>query len=98
MVCYDYEHQKGGVGMKQCHCGHHKLARVIPALSWISAILFFWASFTEGFVFGFDTQYYFETAILLVVLGMGMKSCGCCCEGGSCGKMVCGSCGPDEKR
>jgi hypothetical protein len=84
--------------MKNCKCGHHGLDMVLSVLTWLAAIAFFWASWTTGVLLTQSADYYFMAAIVLAVLSAGMKKCGCCCGGMSCGKGMCGDCNMGEKK
>lgn len=74
-----------------CRCSHHIFVKILSALGFVSAVLFFYAAWAKTLIFGFDSTMYFEHVIVLSLMVYGTKYCGCC--GGRCG---CGRCGEDK--
>lgn len=61
-----------------CKCKHHGFVRLLHVLAGISAILFFWAGFAKGTIWGQDASFYAWSVVVLTLAGMGTKSCSCC--------------------
>ena len=61
-----------------CRCVHHVVAYLLVGLMWLAALAFFWAEMRLTLVLGYDSQYYFQAAILLALMAFGTKLCGCC--------------------
>ena len=67
-----------------CGCWCHKVAMVFHVLAGLAAALFFVAAFRATGLWGWGVGGYFESAIMLMILGFATKSCGCYCHHG-CG-------------
>lgn len=80
----------------RCRCWHHWVAYLLVALTWLSAVGFFWAEWSATLVMGFDSAYFFQAAILFALLAFGTKFCTCCCGGYGCGGDRCGVCMPEK--
>lgn len=84
-----------------CKCIHHTLVSVLMILTWVSAIGYFIASWFGGYLYVFDSQYFFEVVVILSLIVLSTKFCNCCQEmhhkdcadcmpsNGSNGKMMC---------
>ena len=80
----------------QCKCPHHLVARVFRVLSGLAALGFFVVVFRKATFLGWGADIYFMSAIMLVVMALATKSCGCCRRHGmGCG---CGVCMPGEMK
>lgn len=71
---------------KECRCPHHIVARVFRVLAGLAALGFFIAAFRTLGLFGWGAGGYFESAIMLVIMGEATKSCNCCHHGCGCVK------------
>ena len=60
-----------------CKCPHHIVAKILMVLAWIPAILFF-VSGPTGMVWNMDADQYLKVTLVLSLLLLGTKSCGCC--------------------
>ncbi len=83
---------------KYCGCFHHKILMILSGLVFFSGLAFFWTAFSEaytasreGLLFGFPAPFYFEAAVILALMGWGMKGCRCCYGGNKCGTSECGT-------
>lgn len=68
---------------------------IVGILGFVAAVLFFWTAWRYDVVWGFDSEYYFQAAIVLALVGFGARSCRCCCRdmgAGKCGEKECGHC------
>lgn len=87
-------------GGNKCRCGHHVCAKVLVALAWVAAILFWWADWTASSVAWMDAEHLFRDVVILSLLAFGTKFCGCCSrhgmgmmqKGGMSRACACGSC------
>ncbi len=70
-----------------CKCPHHWITKILGVLAWVAAVLFFWTSWKETLVWGFDAQTYFEHVVVLSLLIFGSVFCGCCHKGKMMGGM-----------
>ncbi|MBI2064066.1 MAG: hypothetical protein HYT65_03730 [Candidatus Yanofskybacteria bacterium] len=61
-----------------CKCFHHICAKVLVGLAWVAAVLFFWAGWKAGLVWGVSAEGYFRVIIVFVLLAFSTKFCGCC--------------------
>ena len=61
-----------------CKCPHHIVDKVLACLAWVSAILFFWASWGNRMFWGFNANYWAWVVVILVLLSKTTKACGCC--------------------
>lgn len=66
-----------------CGCPHHKVNKLLALLAWVAGILFFWTSWSESMVWGFNSAYYAWAVVVLVLLAKISMFCGCCGMGGS---------------
>ncbi|OGM99834.1 MAG: hypothetical protein A2650_00175 [Candidatus Yanofskybacteria bacterium RIFCSPHIGHO2_01_FULL_41_53] len=83
-----------------CKCFHHSLNKVIVVLVWLSALGFWWATAFKTTFLWIDGQHFFMDVVVLSLLLLTSKFCGCCgwnkgggnvcMHGGSC---KCGDCG-----
>ena len=69
-----------------CGCYHHWCVKAVAFLAWVAGVLFFWTSWNESMVLGFNSAYYAWSVVVLVLLAKVSMFCGCCRMGG---KMVC---------
>ncbi len=60
-----------------CKCFHHIIAKILMALAWAAAVLFF-VSGPSGIVWNMDADQYFQLVILFSLLLFGTVFCGCC--------------------
>ncbi len=70
-----------------CKCPHHFVTKILYALSWVSAVGFWWAEFSGGTAWGMTEEYFFRSVVVMMFLAFGSKFCGCC---GGHGKMMMG--------
>lgn len=81
-----------------CKCFHHICAKILVALAWVAAVLFFWAGWKAGVVWNVSAEGYFRVVVVLVLLAFSTKFCGCCAKhwmtakGGNHGGMPCPAC------
>ena len=61
-----------------CRCGHHWAEKIMMALVWVAGVLFFWTSLKGVLIWGFESLYYAWVVVILSLMGLSMKSCGCC--------------------
>ena len=87
-----------------CGCFHHWVTKILVVLAWLSAIGFWWATKSGGFIWGMDADHLFKDVVILSLLAYGTKFCGCCgkskmmsgADGAMCkhaGGCTCGDCG-----
>jgi len=58
-------------------CGHHIGAKVLYALAWISAIVFWWASWKGTMPWMMDSTAWFQLTVVFSLLAFGTKFCWC---------------------
>lgn len=80
-----------------CKCSHHRIAMLVGLFTWVSAILFFLAVYSETAVWGLISDEYFQFTIVFALLGFGLNSgmCRCCgqaMKGGMDCACRCGDC------
>lgn len=63
---------------QNCKCPHHWVNLVLMILVWVSGILFFWTSLRQVAVWGFESLYYAWAAVVLTLMNLASKHCGCC--------------------
>lgn len=80
-----------------CKCFHHGVVKVMMALAGLSALGFWWASAFDQTLLWMDTDHFFKDTVVLSLLVMLTRYCGCCGGGaGMCGhddSCKCGDCG-----
>ena len=86
--------------MVNCNCFHHSLNKVIVVLVWLSALGFWWATAFKTTFLWMDSQHFFMDVVILSLLLITSKFCGCCKHGIGEGNMCnhdkgcsCGDCG-----
>ena len=62
----------------KCKCLHHGLNKVIVLLVWFSAVGFWWATVFKQTLLWMDSEHFFQDVIILGVLVLVSKDCGCC--------------------
>ena len=63
-----------------CPCPHHFIEKILVLLAWVAAIAYFWASWNDITVWGFEAAYHLQAAIILGILSLITgRACGCCC-------------------
>ena len=86
---------------ENCKCFHHWVVKVVVSLAWLAGVLFFWTSFAGKVIWGFESIYYAWVVVVLSLLTIISKYCGCCEKmtgsmSGMCGhdqNCKCGDCG-----
>lgn len=81
-----------------CKCFHHGVVKVFVVLAWASALGFWWATAFKTTFLWMDSSHFFMDVVVLVLLVLSTKYCGCCGMGGSntCSHndgCKCGDCG-----
>lgn len=76
----------------KCKCFCHIVMKIFKVLSMAAAVLFVWASFAGGAVWGWTVGDYFMWSLMLMVLSKGNRGMCKCCHG--CGHGGC-SCNCD---
>jgi len=71
-----------------CGCYHHWCVKILMVLAWVAGILFFWTSWNNSMVWGFNSAYYAWTVVVLVLLAKVSMFCGCCGMGKMGGQMM----------
>ena len=66
-----------------CKCVHHTFVEVLTLLVWVSAIGFFISSWFGGYLYAFDSEYFFQTAVMLSLIIFGTRFCTCCADASS---------------
>jgi len=82
--------------MENCKCFHHGLNKVIVVLVWLSALGFWWATTFKMTFLWMDSQLFFMDVVILSLLLLTSKFCGCCGKGSNVcshsGDCKCGDC------
>jgi hypothetical protein len=79
----------------KCGCGHHWGEKVLMVLVWVSGLIFFWTSLRMTQFWGYESPYFAWATVVLGFMGLSMKGCGCCVDGGKRFKMEAAMCGHD---
>ncbi len=61
-----------------CKCPHHWAAKIMMVLIWVAGVIFFWTSLMATTVWGFEPLYYAWVVVVLSLMSLSMRSCGCC--------------------
>jgi len=61
-----------------CKCVHHWVNKILSVLVLVAGVLFFWTSLKATAVWGFESLYYAWATVVLTLMNMSSKSCGCC--------------------
>ena len=67
--------------MGNCNCFHHGLNKVLVVLVWLSALGFWWATAFKMSFMWIDGQHFFMDVVVLSLLLLTSKFCGCCRHG-----------------
>ncbi len=61
-----------------CKCPHHMIVKLLMVLVWVSAILFWWASWKVQSAGRLGADHLFKEVIVFTLLAFSKKFCGCC--------------------
>lgn len=67
-----------GENKMMCKCKDRGFVKVLHFLGAIAAVLFFWAGFAKGTVWGYDAGFYAWSVVVLSLAAFSSKSWGCC--------------------